>query len=878
MRPRRLALLAAATLLGGVAVNVATASTPASQTLTAPLAAGRTTTVTWKGTIPVGSNPQNACTVPGTDDQHALAIRIPSAAAKLKLALSVKIAWTPPGPETANDEVLTLLAPDGSDVGDSDGGSPSEQVVINSPSAGTYTAVACGFTNTSPQAYTGTATITATAPAKLSALPTVSHGLGFGASTPSDVQRNIGEPAVTTDRDGNIYTCGPSGFSNIADYANVSTDGGDQFHLLGQPPRGQISGGEGGGDCALATGVKKNAQGHYTLAYAGLGPLTNFSTATSNDVGRTIQVSPVSESVPGVDRQWIAFLDDKTAFFTYNQQALNKVVQKSTDGGYTYDSPGVQAANEGGRIGQIRAFTPPGKSTATQGVVYFPYASGSKLKLAVSRDSGKSFTTCSLIDAGAAPTAGFVGADNDDAGNIYGTYTELGADRATYLVVLPKERFSTCTDGRQAATNPKVRVNREGVNSTVMPWVAASGLPGRVAIAYYGTESIGDPNQGSFKATWNVYVSQSTDALSAHPTFDQVKATTHPFHYDSICLNGLGCDLAVPAGDRSLVDYFTMEYNRKSGRLNIVYSNPGKRPGDAEGIVSQPTVLVQASGPSNGGGTVSPIRPVVSRGTTDPAGDALSQYSAVLARTQPSVNSNALDIRSVKVTPTLTNFSVTLKLADLSDAALQQALSDNTPAVGLVWIFRFVNGYRPAAVSLHWSPATGFSAGYDEYSTDRTAGGIIQKYSGETPLGDNYTVNQARGTITFRVPNSLLHALVGPTGDGQRPQQLKAAPGTRFYDGYAGSFADVTTSTTVNGQVSTESYLYPADNAPTFDFTLLGRTQTPVKSRVTTPVRNPSNPQAPGGGLAATGLETGLPYVAALLLVVGFGLRRRTTG
>ncbi|MCU1623853.1 MAG: hypothetical protein JWL79_2698 [Frankiales bacterium] len=875
MHSRSLALIAAVALLGGVTVSVATASSPPSQTLTAPTVAGRTTSVAWTGTIPVGSNPQSACTVPGTDDQHALAIRVPAAAAALKLALSVKIAWTPSGSETVSDQVLTLLAPDGSDVGDSDGGSPTEQVVINDPVAGTYTAVACGFVNSLPQAYKGTATLTATTPVKVAGLPTVSTGLAFGASTPSDVQRDIGEPAVTTDRDGNIYTCGPSGFSNIADYANVSTDGGNQFHLLGQPPRGQISGGEGGGDCALATAVKKNAQGKYALAYAGLGPLTNFSTATSADVGRTIQVSPVSESVPGVDRQWIAFLDDKTAFFTYNQQALNKVVQKSTDAGLTYDTPGVQAANEAGRIGQIRAFTPPGKSTATQGVVYFPYASGSMLKLAVSRDSGKSFTTCVLADAGVPPTAGFVGADNDDAGNIYGTYTETGGDRATYLVTLPVSKFASCTGGKRAASNPKVRVNREGVSTTVMPWVAASGLPGRVAIAYYGTESVGDPNQGTFKATWNVYVSQSVDALSAHPHFDQVKATTHPFHYDSICLNGLGCDLSVPAGDRSLVDYFTMEYNRKSGRLNIVYSNAGKRPDDAAGYVSQPTVLVQSGGPSNGGGTVRPVRPVVSRGTTDPAGDALSQYSAVLTRTLPSVNSKALDLRSVAVVPSINAFKVTLKLSDLSDAALQQALSDNNPAIGLVWIFRWVNGYQPAAVSLHWSPGAGFSGGFDGYVTGRTAGGTIETYSGGTPLGDNVTVDQAKGTISFRVPSKLLQSIHGPQGPGQRPMLEKAVPGTRFYDGYAASFADVSTSTSVNGVATTQSYLYPADNAPTFDFTLLGRTATPVATRVTTPVTKPSTPIGAGGGLAATGLETTLPWLAGALLLIGLGLRRR---
>ncbi|MGB8652740.1 MAG: hypothetical protein WCD35_18990 [Mycobacteriales bacterium] len=869
-----LALLAAAGLLTtGAVVLPALASTPSSQTLTAPTVAGRSATVRWTGTIPAGSNPQSTCAVTGTDDQHAVRLVVPAGAVSLNRRVAFAITWSPTGAETVHDEVLTVLGPDGSDVGDSDGGSTTETVVLDNPKVGTYTLEACGYANVSPQAYTGTATFSVTAPASQAVLPTVSNGLAFTPSTPSDVQRDIGEPAVTTDRAGNIYTCGPSGFSNVADYANVSTDGGNQFHLLGTPPRGQISGGEGGGDCALATAVKKNAQGNYALAYAGLGPLTNFSTATSADVGRTLDVSPVSESVPGVDRQWIAFLDDKTAFFTYNQQVLNKVVQKSTDAGLTYDTPGVQAANEAGRIGQIRAFTPPGRSTATQGVVYFPYSSGTKVKLAVSRDSGASFTTCTLVDAKVSPDAGFVGADNDDAGNIYAVYAESGGGHDSYLVTLPVARFGTCTGGQQAATSKPVRLNREGVNSVVMPWVAASGAPGRVAVAFYGTPSVGDPNLGSFKATWNVYVTQSVDALTASPHFDQVQATTHPFHYDSICLNGLGCDLSVPAGDRSLVDYFTLEYNHGTKRLTLVYSNAAKRPGDAAGYVSQPTVLVQNGGPSNGGGTLSRLRPVLATGSTDPAGDALSQYSTVLARTLPSVNSSALDVRSVHVAPTQSDFTVTLKVADLSDAALQQALQDNA-AVGLVWMFRWVNGYQPVAVTMHWAPGAGFRAGFDPYTTDRTAGGTIQKYPGAVALPDLAKVDQAKGTITIRVPSSLLKGLVGPAGDGQRPREQKAVPGTRFYDGFAGSFADVTTSTTVNGSTSTESYLYPADNAPTFDFALVGRSVRALPSRVATPEAAASS-RAAGGSLAATGLENGLAWVAVVVLGVGVVLRRR---
>ena len=147
-----------------------------------------------------------------------------------------------------------------------------------------------------------------------------------------------------------LYTCGPTGFSNAADYAQVSTDGGDQFHLLGTPPRGQQSDG-GGGDCVVATGETPNSQGNYAYAYAGLGALSGFSTSTSADNGHTL-ISAGADTSGGVttngalaDRQWATFTDDHTVLLTYNQtEPHNAVVIKSTDGGLTYSGAAAIAA------------------------------------------------------------------------------------------------------------------------------------------------------------------------------------------------------------------------------------------------------------------------------------------------------------------------------------------------------------------------------------------------------------------------------------------------------------------------------------------------------------------------------------------------------
>ena len=116
--------------------------------------------------------------------------------------------------------------------------------------------LACGFVNSTPQDYTGTLTDRDGRALRdgVAQVGGRAQGLAFSASVPADPQRDEAEPLIEIGRDGHIYTCGPTGFSNASDYAQVSTDGGDQFHLLGTQPRGQQGAG-GGGDCALATGV-----------------------------------------------------------------------------------------------------------------------------------------------------------------------------------------------------------------------------------------------------------------------------------------------------------------------------------------------------------------------------------------------------------------------------------------------------------------------------------------------------------------------------------------------------------------------------------------------------------------------------------------------
>jgi hypothetical protein len=357
-------------------------------------------------------------------------------------------------------------------------------------------------------------------------------------------------------------------------------------------------------------------------------------------------------------------------------------------------------------------------------------------------------------------------------------------------------------------------MDRDSVSTTVFPWVAAGGTPGRAAVAFYGTPQDGDPNTSGFRGAWDVYVSQTTDAFDAVPKVGQVKATTHPFHYDSICLNGLGCDIS--GGDRSLADFFAITYNRQNGKLSVVFDRGNKKPNDSAGYVATPMVVTQIAGPSNGGTTlkVPAGRAVVRTSSTDPTGDALVPYSQLLTTPSPA-NQPAADFTSAAITRDAAThgFTVTLQLADLSASALSSAAGTGS----LVYAWRFTNGWQDAAAVAKWSQAGGWSFGYDDYTTDPGTcggtgpGGKCEIYPGNTAIDGS--VDQATGTITLVVPASVLHPL-GANDQFGRPTQTTASPGSRFYDGTAFSFQNP------SPDPSTQGWMTQLDNTPAFDFLL----------------------------------------------------------
>jgi hypothetical protein len=396
------------------------------------------------------------------------------------------------------------------------------------------------------------------------------------------------------------------------------------------------------------------------------------------------------------------------------------------------------------------------------------------------------------------------------------------------------EASSKLPDLVPAAFSTPVQVDRDAVRSTVFQWVTAGGAPGRVAVVFAGTETDGNPNSGDFDASWDIYVNQSLNANAPDATFSQVKGTTHPFHYDSICLNGLGCDLSVPPGDRSMADFFALDYNPVDKRIYVTFNRSNKKPDEDLGHIASPMVITQIAGPSLGGGTLSVTgRTPLRTSSTDQTGDAISSYS-ILGPVNPGpTNEPAGDFLSATIGPELDlvgntqvangGFTVTLKAADLSTTALTNTAT-RTGSQSLLWIWRFTNGYQDAAASARWNTAQGFTFGFNDFTTGTapcagvSGGDKCILYPGDQPIqGD---VNQTTGTIRMSVPRFLLRALSGSTGPGQRPAEVAATVGSRFYDGTAFSLGNTVSAFQTSGPVITQSFLYPLDNTPSMDFLL----------------------------------------------------------
>ncbi len=677
-------------------VGTSRASTPPSSSVTVPSTVGQTVTDTWTGSIPPFANATSNCApFAGTAvvDQHVVTLNVPAGIYDtLQANFVFNITWGDAG----NDEILTVVGPNGKVVGSSDGGAPSETVRATNLKGGAYTVIACGFVSgPDPQSYAGRLTIETVSLPPPPPPSGPSRGITFDHANLNDPVRMVGEPDVVIDNHGGNYVSGPGGSTTQASWFWKSEDDGIQWHLIGCPAKSNCQ--NGGGDTEITVANNRD------VFASDLQTLQCNSTFRSYDEGKTFL--PGEGCFPETDRQWMGVYDPSSSatgrriYLGANHVAGFEgcYVLVSLDNGVTYlppDPVNNPSADIGGScIGRF-AVDP------RNGDIFVPTDGGTTQ---VSTDGG---VTWQARGSSGAEGHFFAPIQLDTAGNLWQAWTEGSKTFLSYST----DRGFTWHPKVQVSTGPGSPLGGgPGLRQVLFPWLAV-GDPGRVAVVFYGTTDAGDTGgfPGSPKALWHAYASFSTNAMDADPTFTQVQATEHVMHRGAICTGGFpGCLLAN--SDRSMADFFMVDKDPQ-GRVFIAYNENSDLSEVAPGeFIGKPinAVIRLRTGPSlfasQGNllplpapanvtiGTASLSDGAVSvsgthglppgNWTTDPAGDARFPVVPVASANHP-----ALDILEASAADDGATLTLSMRMADLSPAALADAATaGGTPAWMVTW-------------------------------------------------------------------------------------------------------------------------------------------------------------------------------------------------
>jgi hypothetical protein len=344
--------------------------------------------------------------------------------------------------------------------------------------------------------------------------------------------------------------------------------------------------------------------------------VSTASVQISTDQGKTFDAG--TQTAPEDDRPWLTAAGQNVYVAYHDFVAEAPVVCTSHDGGQTFTSciqtfganPAVTNCAENTIPARALSIDPTNFSlnflyscsSATENLQHPPFGPLHDYYLAQSTDGGLTWTTHRVFVAdtsgGKAPNyANIFGTMAiDSAGNYYalfdGTADDNNADTNPYHVYLEVSK----DHGQTWSAPMQVDHDANGAGTHVLAHLAVTA-PGNVDVVWYGTTATGEPNgvcgtlvsQGPCTDSagnpdgfppfsdpnapaWNVYLAQSTNLLSAKPTFQQVTANATATHFGEICTNGIVCG----SSDRSLLDFISVAVDCK-GFAHIAYGGNTKQ-------------------------------------------------------------------------------------------------------------------------------------------------------------------------------------------------------------------------------------------------------------------------------------------------------------
>lgn len=218
---------------------------------------------------------------------------------------------------------------------------------------------------------------------------------------------------------------------------------------------------------------------------------------------------------------------------------------RSNDGGRTWTHPIVAYPNT--HVTQLCGTQTGHLAAAPDGTLYLPTSEcGDRPTVYVSRDDATTWTRSVIADTPMDFKDPSIGVDS--LGNVYASFIDASGQLL----------LSVSKDGAGTWSTPTAVAS--GVTADLP--VIQAGDPGRVAIGYIGTADLpegyntswypGDAAQTN-KVKWGGYLSVSTDALAAEPTFQTVNGTgSDPLARRAECTHSNRCSVQVDFIDMQL--------------------------------------------------------------------------------------------------------------------------------------------------------------------------------------------------------------------------------------------------------------------------------------------------------------------------------------
>jgi PKD repeat protein len=561
------------------------ASNPPTSNITVPTSVGQTVSVTWTGEIPALVNGTSDCANLADTlavDQHLPTINVPSGIySKLNAKFTFNISWDG---DAGNDEILTVIKPDGTELDSSDGGDPTETVTANNLTAGTYKVIACGFiSGPAPQSYVGKLTIdTNSGPPAPPPTPTPTPAFPGGPryynyAPPAAIGEAAGEPSIG-------YNLTTHHAMYIAGLQTLRVTFPENIQPKGSMP-----------EACEATWEDVSTPLTHTKS---LDPIL----FTDQNTGRTF-VSQLNSVVPPASpvliglNSLMAYTDDDGATWTpaqinppdgsYDHQTvgagpypasvpLGNAVNKG-DAVYYCAQAGVTAfcsRSDDGGLNFGRAMpaytsvdpvgTPCGGihghvKVAPDGTVYLPDRGCDGVQaVAVSTDAGTTWTVKQVQGPGftASPPPGIldpsVGIASD--GTLYFSY--INGDGHAHVAVSHDRGDTWINDFDIGAS--------QNIGNAVFV-EAVAGNPDRAAVGFLGTTQTGNHEDADFNGTWYVFIAHTYDGGL---TWTTVNATPNDPVQREACIWNEGGNNPC----RNLLDFNEITMDEK-GRVLYAYAD-----------------------------------------------------------------------------------------------------------------------------------------------------------------------------------------------------------------------------------------------------------------------------------------------------------------